>query len=173
MTRTGSRTALLALALWLSSAASYAQTQAGIFVVDPKNGCKVWNPHPQSDETVNWIGSCVNGLAQGPGTLQWLDKDKPYEKDQGEWNKGLQFGRGTQVWTSGSYDGVLRNGEPNGQGVLTLSSARYEGEFRNGKPNGAGIVTNLQGVFRGKWKDGCLIGDKRRIAFGVSSSGCR
>ncbi len=65
------------------------------------------------------------------------------------------------------------NGEPQGQGVLTLQSARYEGDFCNGKPNGAGTVTNLEGVFKGNWKNGCLAGDKRRIAFGVPSSTCR
>jgi hypothetical protein len=105
--------------------------------------------------------------------LQWLNNKKPYEKDEGEWNQGRQSGRGSQDWSSGRYDGELQNGEPHGRGVLTLQSARYEGEFRNGKPNGAGTVTNLEGVFKGSWKEGCLVGDTRRIAFGVPSSTCR
>ena len=164
---------LIASALWLSLSAAYGQPQAGDFVADVKSGCKVWNPHPQSNETVNWSGNCVNGLAQGRGNLQWLNNSKPYEKDQGEWNEGRQSGRGTQDWGSGRYDGELVNGEPQGRGVLTLRSARYEGEFRDGKPNGTGTVTGLEGVFNGNWKNGCLVGDKRKIAFGVSSSTCR
>ena len=165
--------AMVAAALCLSLSAAVAQPEGGGFVADLKSGCKVWNPHPQPNETVNWSGNCVNGLAQGPGSLQWLKNANPYEKDQGEWNGGRQSGRGTQDWGSGRYDGELVNGEPQGQGVLTLQSARYEGEFRNGKPNGAGTVTNLEGVFKGNWKNGCLAGDKRRIAFGVPSSTCR
>jgi hypothetical protein len=164
--------AVAAAALWLSLSAALAQSQAGGFVVDLESGCKVWNPHPQPNETVNWSGNCINGLAQGPGTLQWLNNGKPYEKDEGEWSEGRQFGRGTQDWGSGRYDGELVNGEPQGRGALTLQSARYEGEFRSGKPNGSGTVTNLEGVFKGVWKNGCLVGNKRRIAFGVSSSTC-
>lgn len=167
----GAKRVLLASAFRLSF--SIACAHAGDFVADANNGCKVWNPHPQSNETVSWSGGCVDGLAQGPGTLQWLSNNKPHEKDKGEWNKGQQSGRGTQVWPSGRYDGDILNGEPQGQGAMTLLSAHYEGEFRGGKPNGTGAVTNLEGVFRGNWKDGCLVGDKRRIAFGVPSSTCR
>jgi hypothetical protein len=165
---------VFAAVLCLSVSAAWAQPgQVGDFVADGKTGCKVWNPHPQPDETVSWSGACDNGLAQGPGSLQWLRNGKPHEKDEGDWNEGRQTGRGTQDWSSGRYDGDLQNGEPHGRGVLTLQSARYEGEFRNGKPNGAGIVTNLDGVFKGRWKDGCLIGDKRKVSFSVPSSTCR
>ena len=165
---------LLASALWLSCSAGYAQSiKAGDFVADARSGCKVWNPHPRSGETVNWSGGCVNGLAQGFGNLQWLNNNKLYEKDEGEWNEGRQSGRGTQDWSSGRYDGELQDSEPHGRGVLTLQSARYEGEFRNGKPYGSGTVTNLEGVFKGNWKDGCLVGDKRKVSFAVPSSTCR
>ena len=164
---------LIVTALCLSFSTTHAQSQAGGFVVDPKSGCKVWNPHPQSNETVSWSGGCIDGMAQGVGTLQWLNNNKPYEKDEGEWIRGQQSGRGTQVWASGRYDGDLLNGEPQGRGAMTLQSERYEGDFRNGKPNGIGTLTSLEGLFQGNWRDGCLVGDKRRIAFGVSSSTCR
>lgn len=134
---------LFASALWLSCSAGAAQSiKVGDFVADARSGCKVWNPHPQSGETVNWSGDCVNGLAQGRGNLQWSNNNKPYDKDEGEWNEGRQSGRGTQDWSAGRYDGELQNSEPHGRGVLTLQSARYEGEFRNGKPYGSGTVTN-------------------------------
>ena len=103
-----------------------SRLQPGSFVVDPKNGCKVWNPHPQANELVIWSGVCANGFAQGAGNLQWVHDGKPYEKDEGEWNAGQQSGRGTQVWTSGRYEGELVNGEPHGGGgVLTLRNVRY------------------------------------------------
>lgn len=164
---------LIASALLLGfSAASASYGRAGDFVADTSSGCKVWNPHPQPNETVSWSGGCVNGLAQGPGSLQWLHDNRPYEKDQGDWNEGRQSGRGTQDWSSGRYDGELRDGEPHGHGVLTLQTSRFEGEFRNGKPNGAGTVTSLEGVYKGNWKEGCLVGDKRKISFAVPSSTC-
>jgi len=169
----------LATVLFVSSAllchpAACAQPlQPGSFVVDPNNGCKIWNPHPQANESAIWSGACANGFAQGAGNLQWVHDGKPYEKDEGEWNAGKQSGRGTQVWSSGRYDGDLVNGEPHGRGVLTLRNARYEGEFRNGKPNGLGTVVGFQGVVQGNWKDGCLVGDKRKVGFSVPSSTCR
>ena len=162
------------LCVWLGCSAAYGQASATAdFVADPNSGCKVWDPHPVADESVSWSGDCANGLAQGPGSLQWLRGGKAFEKDDGEWNMGRQSGRGTQDWNSGRYQGELLNGEPHGQGTMTLQSARYEGEFRNGKPNGEGAVTNLQGVFKGRWKDGCLTEGKRKITFGVPSSACR
>jgi len=165
--------ALFTLAFILISAVAPAQSiPPGHFVSDASTGCKIWNPHPQPNESVSWSGSCANGLAQGSGKLQWLLNNKAYETDEGQWNEGRQIGRGTQDWSSGRYDGEIMNGEPHGRGVLTLRTARYEGELRNGKPNGTGIVTNMSGVFKGTWKDGCLVGDKRKIAFGVPISIC-
>ena len=164
----------LLVCAWLGCSAAYGRAKpAGDFVADPTSGCKVWNPHPSAGETMSWSGGCVDGLAQGAGSLQWLRGGKAFETDDGEWNMGRQSGRGTQDWTTGRFQGELLNGEPHGQGVMTLQSARYEGEFRNGKPNGEGMVTNLEGVFRGRWKDGCLTEGKRRITFSVPASACR
>ena len=151
-----------------------AQTApAGQFVADRNSGCKVWNPHPLPGESAAWLGPCRDGFADGVGRLQWFKDGKPIERDEGEWRQGRQEGRGSQDWMSGRYDGELVAGEPQGHGVLTLRSGRYEGAFSAGKPNGAGAMTSLEGSFRGIWKDGCLVGDKRRIAFGVSSALCR
>jgi hypothetical protein len=159
--------------LWLGCSVAFGRASpAGTLVADAKSGCKVFNPHPTGGETVNWSGGCVDGLAQGSGTLQWLRDGRIMETDEGEWNRGRQMGQGTQDWISGRYQGALVDGEPHGQGVMTLQSARYEGAFRNGKPNGEGTVTNLEGVFKGSWKDGCLADGKRKITFAVSSATC-
>lgn len=34
------------------------------------NGCKVWNPFPQVNETVEWNGRCTNGYIDGFGKLE-------------------------------------------------------------------------------------------------------
>jgi hypothetical protein len=118
------------------------------------------------------VGRLHQGLAQGAGTVLWSRDNRPFEKDEGSWERGRQTGRGAQDWGSGRYEGELAGGEPSGHGVMMLKTSRYEGEFRNGKPNGEGTVTNLQGLFKGIWKDGCLAKGKQIIVFAVSSSSC-
>ncbi len=147
-------------------------TSTGDFVADPRNNCKVWDPHPIAGETVTWSGDCINGFAQGDGTVLWSRYGKPFEKDEGHWDQGRQSGRGTQDWRSGRYEGELSEGEPSGHGVMMLQASRYEGEFRKGKPNGDGAATTLHGVYKGTWKDGCLTRGKQTITFAVSPVSC-
>jgi hypothetical protein len=166
---------------WVCTAAAlfggpfaFAQSvQSGAFVSEAGNGCKVWNPHPQPNETATWSGPCVNGYAHGKGTVQWSRSDKPQEIDEGEWREGRQIGRGSQDWFAGRYDGDLLDSMPHGHGVLSLRTDRYEGEFHDGKPNGFGTATRADGVFTGSWNDGCLINDQKKISIGVPASTCR
>ena len=163
----------LGLGLLLASPLAHGEaSNKGNFIADPTNGCKVWDPHPLAGETVNWSGDCIQGLAQGAGTVLWSRDGKPFEKDEGSWDQGRQSGRGSQDWGSGRYEGELAGGEPSGHGIMMLQTSRYEGEFRNGKPNGEGTATNLQGVYKGRWKDGCLAQGKQTITFAVPSSSC-
>jgi len=146
---------------------------AGAWIADAKSGCQVWDPNPQLDESVTWSGACVNGRAEGPGTVGWLKGSVPFETDEGEWRDGRQAGQGVQTWPSGRYQGELSNGEPNGQGVLTLKKLRYEGEFRDSKPNGIGSLTEGSETVHGTWKDGCLQGGKQKASIGVPLSACK
>lgn len=152
--------------------AGVLQANAGDWSLDSAADCRVWNPHPQGHETIRWSGACTDGLAQGPGMVQWLLDDQPFEIDKGEWSQGRQVGHGTQVWRSGRYEGELADGEPNGHGILNLQGTRYEGELRNGKPNGAGALVNGTETFRGIWTDGCFRNGNRKISFGVPASAC-
>jgi len=144
----------------------------GGWVLDTKTGCKIWNPNPQPNESVQWSGDCVNGLAHGRGAAQWMKDNAIVEKDEGEWREGRQVGRAVQVWATGRYEGDVVDGLPHGYGVLLWNGFRYEGEFRNGKPNGRGTLTNFSGVFQGMWKDGCLRDRKRKVSVGVPVSTC-
>ena len=149
-----------------------APAQAGTWVVDTTSGCQVWNPNPQLEESVRWSGSCVNGRAEGYGTVRWLKEGTLSETDEGEWRKGRQVNNGTQSWATGRYEGELLDGEPNGHGILTVQQLRYEGDFRNGKPNGNGALTTGSESVRGMWKDGCLQG-ARKASIGIPLSACR
>ena len=162
----------IATATLLNGLLAVASAHAGAWVADAKSGCQVWNPNPQLEETVAWSGSCLNGRAEGRGTVQWVRGGVAGEIDEGDWRDGRQVNKGTQSWSSGRYEGELAEGEPNGHGVLTLRRLRYEGDFRDGKPNGTGTLTAGAETVRGTWKDGCLQGT-RKASIGVPLSVCR
>lgn len=166
------RNALTPLAIATGIVIAAVPAQAGTWVVDSRSGCQVWNPSPQLEETVAWSGSCVNGRAEGRGTVQWRKHEVPSETDEGEWRDGRQTGRGTQSWATGQYEGELSDGEPSGHGVLIVQKLRYEGNFQNGKPNGSGTLTTGSETVQGTWKDGCLQGT-RKASIGVPLSACR
>ena len=144
-----------------------AQTTGGAWSADAKNGCRIWDPHPQPQQSITWSGQCVNGFAEGRGRLQWFKDGVLFETDEGAWYQGRQMGNGSQIWPLGNYQGGLRDGEPAGHGVLTLGDARYEGEFSNGRPDGVGTLQNSSGTFQGMWKNGCFRDDKRKASMGV------
>jgi MORN repeat len=166
------RAAAIGAVLVLAAPIAARCAETGAWILDTGGGCKVWNPHPQPNETIRWTGACPNGMAQGHGAAQWFRGSLPFETDEGEWREGRQSGFGTQVWPTGRYDGELADGEPNGHGTLIVQGVRYEGELRNGKPNGVGTLVNVSGSFRGIWKDGCLLDTRQKAAFGVPLSAC-
>ena len=135
------------------------------------DGCKVWNPHPTSGETIRWNGGCKDGFVEGMGTLEWQRGSKTHERDEGQWRAGRQI-MGSQTWPGGQYDGQFADSLPNGRGVLILGDARYEGLFLNGKPNGKGTLTSASGSFDGNWADGCFNDGKHRAAIGVLVQSC-
>ena len=69
------------LALAVPVAALCAET--GAWILDIAVGCKVWNPHPQPNETMRWSGACANGMAHGRGAAQWFKGNLPFETDEG------------------------------------------------------------------------------------------
>jgi MORN repeat protein len=160
------------LALALVGVPARGPAQAGDWSVDTAVTCRVWNPHPQVGETIKWSGTCVNGFAQGAGSVRWFKNNLPFETDEGEWREGYQIGKGKQAWPSGSYEGEFADSEPNGRGVFVLQGMQYEGEFRHGKPNGTGTLSGPKGTFAGNWTDGCLRNGTQKTSFGVPLSAC-
>lgn len=80
------------------------------WIADGKTGCKIWNPAPQSHETIRWSGGCEGGYASGKGTLQWYESGKPGDR----------------------YVGEYQGGKRNGHGVVTESNGtRIEGDWRD------------------------------------------
>lgn len=108
-----------ALALVTASAC-----RADDWVVDAQ-GCKVLNPRPMSNTSVQWSGGCQDGLAEGKGQLRWLVDGTP----------------------TVTYDGEMKASRYSGQGVLVTSTgSRYEGEFAEGLYAGRGKLSSDSGV---------------------------
>ena len=108
------------------------------WIADTKNGCKVFNPNPVPNESVEYIGNCPNGIAQGVGILAWYQNGVLTEK----------------------VEGVRKDGKLNGPGILTyLSGDKYVGEWRNDKFNGQGTLYSSDGSIKnqGIWADHAFV----------------
>ncbi|MFY9696436.1 MAG: hypothetical protein WA776_18320 [Xanthobacteraceae bacterium] len=114
------------------------QIQITLHWITDAHGCKVWDSSPSAGESVTWSGPCVDGYAQGKGTLAWFVNGKPYGTYEGELKGGHYDGEGTQIWPSG---------------------ARYDGGWKSDRADGHGTYRNPQGdVCSGKWLSGCFQG---------------
>jgi hypothetical protein len=128
--------ALLFVSALLSSSALAGDRPPLNWIADAKTGCRVANPDPGPDDSVNWSGGCKDGRAAGRGVLQWFKDGTPLAR----------------------YEGEVRDGEYNGRGTYIFANySHYEGEFRAGRPNGIGTYTTYdEEVLRGIWTNGCF-----------------
>jgi len=149
--------ALLALGFALTSPRAWAEDG---FIADQK-GCKVSNPSPKASESVAWSGECVNGYADGKGSLQWYVDGAKSTRYEGTLKAGLLSGRGKLTMPDGAtYDGEWLAGRQSGKGVQAMpDGTRYEGEWKNGQADGQGKLRNAAGeTLAGKWKEGAFVG---------------
>jgi hypothetical protein len=125
------------------------------WLIDPKTGCRVWDPLPRG-ETVSWTGLCENNFAQGRGVLQWSKDGTPNGRYDGEVSGGKMNGRGFYTFPNGDrFDGEYRDGARSGRGVYTWANGdRFAGEYRDDKRNGYGVLTFASGGgYNGEWRD--------------------
>ncbi len=127
----------------LAASASAQQPPKGVWIADPRSGCRAQDPMPLPKESIQWSGACRNGLAQGRGTLQWYLEGQPTERTEGEWQAGMLTGRALTVYPDGHrHEGEYRNGMPNGRGVTTFPNGnRLDVTYVDGKASGRGILT--------------------------------
>jgi hypothetical protein len=126
---------------------------------DPKTGCRVWNSSPEPGDSISWTGGCRNGLAQGPGVLQWFMDGKPVSRFEGGYRDGLLDGKGVYTFANGArYEGEYADDLRHGRGtMIEPDGTRYEGEWRQGLPNGQGTLKEANGTLvSGTWTNGCL-----------------
>ncbi|WP_211474592.1 hypothetical protein [Collimonas humicola] len=114
------------------------------WAADTSNGCKVWSPEPIGGEiTVRWSGPCENDLAQGPGTVRWLNNTKQVAELTGTMVRGKLRGHTTGVEEPGNrFDGMFIESLPEGEGKASFADgSTYNGEWHRGRQLGYGIMT--------------------------------
>jgi hypothetical protein len=126
-----------ALVTWALTATAALAEEGRWQQLENKASCIAWNAYPKPNETVTWSGACLNGKAEGRGTLlgRYLQNGEwKTEKYEGEMKDGKQHRRGVLVWASGaSYDGEWKDGTWHGRGVYVTDVERYDGEWKDGK----------------------------------------
>ncbi len=94
----------------------------------------------------------MDGLAHGRGRLRWFLDGRPFEADEGEYQKGKLNGYAVLVFTDGQ---------------------RFEGNFADQLPHGQGTLRTSDGkVFSGQWSYGCFRDGSRVMAFGTTLQSC-
>ncbi|MDB5766415.1 MAG: Large tegument protein [Collimonas fungivorans] len=114
------------------------------WAADTSNGCKIWSPGALNrDVTVRWSGRCENDLAQGPGTVRWLNSNKQVSELTGNMEQGKMRGHTTGVEEPGNrFDGMFIDSLPEGEGRVTFADGSvYSGQWHRGHQLGYGIMT--------------------------------
>jgi hypothetical protein len=128
-----------------------APCEDGSWLLDPQTGCRLWDWHPDSEDTATWSGACPAGLKEGAGIVQWFEHGRPIDLFEGRFEGGRRKGFGRYYWPAGQ---------------------RFEGYYDADLPNGQGTMIIDGASFTGTWRGGCLAHKGRIIAIGVPLGTC-
>jgi hypothetical protein len=165
--------AIAFVAAFVSCVTFAAAAESG-WIADSSTGCRVYNPHPQPNESITWSGACGNGLAQGRGLLKWFEGGKLSATFDVEYRDGKMEGHGIATFANGDrFEGEYRDDKRNGHGKeVNFDGQRFEGEFRDGKKNGRGRESWSDGAsYEGNWRNGKPDGLGKYIADGETFEG--
>jgi len=144
----------LVFAVLIAAAAASADDVA---TIRDQNGCQVYNPNPQPEETVRWSGACKDGFTEGEGVLEWYISGRLEERYEGGMRAGWAEGVGTFVSRQGvRYRGEGKRSLQEGKGVSQgPDGGVYDGQWRAGKPHGWGVYRTPDGQsIEGEWDNG-------------------
>ncbi len=123
----------------LISALAFAFTLSVYHTRAQEQSCRVLLPNISG----TYSGDCKNGLADGRGTAQGVDKY------YGQFDKGLPEGKGTYTWADGSY---------------------YEGQWKQGMREGKGKMVYKDSTITGYWRTDKYIGQKLVAPYKITRS---
>lgn len=139
----------------------------GSWLTDPVTGCAIWTAgDAAAEEGALWNGACINGEANGRGTLVFWDALGFEARYDGDVLNGRAEGNGT-VWSRNddgtgvdTFEGTFRAGKLDGA-VKATSSTGYVFDGETGEDEGqvSGRLTTPEGwVVSGDIKDGKSVG---------------
>jgi hypothetical protein len=147
----------LIFVFWAGLIAAGMALAEDVTTIRDQNGCQVYNPNPQPDETVRWSGACKNGFTDGEGVLEWYVAGRLEERYEGSMRAGWAEGTGTFVSRQGMrYKGEWKRSLQEGKGISQgPDGGVYEGQWRAGKPHGWGVYRTPDGqTIEGEWENG-------------------
>ena len=97
----------LIFVLFAGLIAAAAASADDVATIRDQNGCQLYNPNPQSNETVRWSGACKDGFAEGEGVLEWYIAGQLEERYEGSMRAGWAEGTGSFI----SRQGIRYKGE--------------------------------------------------------------
>ncbi len=118
--------------------------------------CHVWDDYFVATQKVTWSGGCVNGQAQGEGTLRWGRSDGDRYTQTGRLHDGKRQGHWDLRESDGSVDeGPYVDGKQHGHWVLRDADADMcEGPYVDGKRHGHWVLRDTGGgVAEGPYVD--------------------
>ncbi len=120
-----------------------------------------------ANETVKWKGPCLNGYAEGDGTLLRFVKQQQIGSFEGRMAEGMMAEGYERTPDGGQYEGQYKNGLRDGKGsAIARDGVRYDGEWRAGLRNGRGVVNYpVGGSYDGPWLDDHPIGGEGKITY--------
>lgn len=140
---------------------------AGSWLSDPLTDCLIWTVGDvAANEGATWTGSCINGMANGRGSLVFWDAEGFEARYDGDVLNGKADGRG-EVWSRSEdgagfdyIEGTFKSGRPVGDVTMTSSDGYiFDGELIGGPNHGIGKLTSPEGwVVDGEVKDGKAVG---------------
>ena len=52
----------------------------GDWLLDTRNGCRMWDWHPDLKDRAMWSGACPAGKKEGRGVVQWFEHGQPIDR---------------------------------------------------------------------------------------------
>jgi len=136
----------LLLSALLCAGATYAEI-LNEWISDPRTGCKIYNPNPQPNESVQYSGSCKTGFADGPGIVIWYLNGAFDQRFEGAFSNGKPSGNGNITFNTGDkYVGQFVDGKRKGLGTHIFANGnKHVGFWRDDKQNGLGVQLKADG----------------------------
>jgi hypothetical protein len=123
----------------------------GTWLFDTEAGCRMWDWHPEPEDTVVWKGGCHARLPEGQGEAQWYEHGRPIDRFVGTYHNGKREGEGHYTWNE---------------------NVRFDGNYANDVPQGYGIARIEGETLAGEWNKGCISAGGKVAAIGVPRTSC-